>query len=185
MLKFIPLVSLIAIFGASLVRGEAIRRKTGDRAWAFASATGRQSMAGMAFALSTVILAVASGFAVIDERGIFPVVAAALSITGAVIVIIAQIQMGQAWRVGVRHGDAPLFVRHGLFRFSRNPIFVGMILIGLGVALLAHLWWVWVAWLVFVLACRTQVGIEEEHLATNFGDSYRDFCKLVPRWILF
>jgi len=86
-------------------------------------------------------------------------------------------------RVGVREGDAPLFVRHGLFRFSRNPIFAGMIFIGLSIAVSANIWWAWVALLTFALACHAQVRIEERHLSKSFGAAYEQFCDEVPRWI--
>jgi protein-S-isoprenylcysteine O-methyltransferase Ste14 len=183
MLHAIPFIALVTIFAASVLRGEAILRKTGDRAWAFASAKGKQRLAGPAFAASIAVLAIVGGVVAKDGRGEFPAIAAMLSGSGAAIVIVAQIQMGRAWRVGVRHGDAPLFIRHGLFRFSRNPIFVGMMMIGLGVALNTSLWWVWLAWLAFVAACHVQVQIEEAHLHASFGDAYRAFVHSVPRWI--
>lgn len=91
--------------------------------------------------------------------------------------------MGRAWRVGVRKGDAPLFVQHGLFRFSRNPVFVGMMLIGFGIAVPANSWWAWMAMLAFVLACCEQVRIEEAHLKDSFGVAYINFKNDIPRWI--
>ena len=35
----------------------------------------------------------------------------------------------------------------------------------------------------FMVSCAVQVGIEEKHLETNFGEPYRDFRASVPRWI--
>lgn len=183
MLLTIPFIALVTIFAGSVLRGEAIRRKSGDRAWAFASAKGKQRLAGLAFSASITLLAIAAGVVAEHGRGALPAIAAILSSGGAAIVIVAQIQMGRAWGVGVRHGDAPLFIRHGLFRFSRNPIFVVMILLGFGVALNASLWWVWLAWLAFVAACHVQVQIEEAHLHASFGDAYRAFADSAPRWI--
>lgn len=181
----IPFIALVTIFAASVLRGEAIRRKSGDRAWAFASATGKQRLAGLTFAASIFALAIAGALVIGNGQGAFPSIAALVSIAGAGAVIVAQLQMGRAWRVGVRHGDAPLFVRHGLFRYSRNPIFVGMMMTGFGVALSASVWWAWLAFLAFVIACHVQVKIEEAHLAENFGDTYLAFTKSVPRWIGF
>lgn len=182
MLEMIPFATLAAIFCASLLRGASVKRKTGDHPWAFASAKGKQRIAGLAFAGSIAVLVVAGAVSATNIPSAFSIVAAILSIVGATIVIIAQIQMGRAWRVGVRHGDAPLFVRHGLFRFSRNPIFVGMMMIGLGVALTSSAWWAWAAWSAFLVACHMQVQIEEAHLTESFGDGYRAFLGSVPRW---
>ena len=184
-LQLAPLLAMLAIIAATLLRGVAIRRATGDRPWAFASAKGVQRIAGGSFALSVAVLLVAAALASPIVTIGWTVWAAILALTGAAIVIVAQIQMGRAWRVGVRAGDAPLFVSHGLFRFSRNPIFVGMMLVGLGAAIVSMTWWVWAALAAFIVSCVVQVRIEEAHLQVNFGERYREFQARVPRWLGF
>jgi protein-S-isoprenylcysteine O-methyltransferase Ste14 len=183
MLNFVPFVSLLVIFTASLIRGVKIKRATGEYAWAFLSAHGQQRLAGLAFAASLTTLAVISAVTGINENGVFPFVAAIISTTGAAIVVIAQIQMGRAWRIGVREGDAPEFIQHGLFRFSRNPIFVGMMMIGIAIAMNSGVWYVWALWIAFIASCQVQVRIEEAHLERSFGIQYHVFCSSVPRWI--
>lgn len=177
-----PLLAMLAIIVTTIWRGAAIRRSTGDQPWAFASAKGRQRIAGGSFALSVAALIVTAALAA-SELSRLALPAALAAIAGAAIVIIAQAQMGRAWRIGVREGDAPLFVAHGLFRYSRNPVFVGMVLVGLSAALAFGSWWSWAALALFVASCAVQVGIEEAHLAASFGAAYHDFCKRVPRWL--
>lgn len=177
-----PFLAMAAIVVATLVRGMAIRRATGDRPWAFASAKGVQRIAGSSFALSVATLLVAAALAR-DNGTNWAVLAAIVATAGAAIVIVAQVQMGRAWRIGVREGDAPLFVSHGLFRFSRNPIFVGMMLVGLAAAMVSSTWWSWAAFVLFALSCIVQVRIEEAHLEASFGDAYRAFRRQVPRWV--
>lgn len=177
-----PFFAMAAIVVATLVRGMAIRRATGDRPWAFASAKGVQRIAGSSFALSVAALLVAAALAPANGTSL-AILAAIVSLAGAAIVIVTQMQMGRAWRVGVREGDAPLFVSHGLFRYSRNPIFVGMVLVGLSAAIVSDTWWSWSALVLFVLSCIVQVRIEEAHLEASFGDAYRAFCRQVPRWL--
>ena len=184
MVDAIPLIALIVIFIASLWRGRSVSRSSGDNAWAFGSAKGKQRLAGAAFAISIVILAFAAAEAALRIESTYALISALVSVAGGAIVIFAQVQMGRAWRVGVREGDAPLFVQHGLFRFSRNPIFLGMMLVGFGIAVTANSWWAWAALLAFVLACREQVRIEEAHLLENFANIYSDFCNQVPRWLV-
>ena len=174
---------MLAIIAATLWRGVAIRRATGDRPWAFASAKGVQRVAGSSFALCVAALLVAAALAPAGVTTSWTVLEDIVALTGAAIVIIAQKQMGWAWRVGVREGDAPLFVLHGLFRFSRNPIFVGMMLVGLSAAMVSGTWWGGVALALFIASCAVQVRIEEAHLEANFGQVYRDFRSTIPRWL--
>jgi protein-S-isoprenylcysteine O-methyltransferase Ste14 len=75
-------------------------------------------------------------------------------------------------------------VVHGLYRYSRNPMYVSVLLAILGQALLlgsaAVLWYgaaVWAFFFVFVL------GYEEPRLRHLFGDEYLDYTRRVPRWI--
>ena len=41
--------------------------------------------------------------------------------------VLAQIQMGNSWRIGIDEEKETALVRSGLFSLSRNPIFLGMI----------------------------------------------------------
>jgi protein-S-isoprenylcysteine O-methyltransferase Ste14 len=183
LLQFVPFAAMIAIIAATVLRGIVLRRRTGDRPLAFLDATGIQRIAGLSFAASTAALIVASGMAAWDRTADLALLAAIVAFVGAAVVIVAQVQMGRAWRIGVRGGDAPLFISHGLFRFSRNPIFVGMILVGLAAAMASGLWWAWTALAVFILSCAVQVRIEEKHLEASFGQTYRAFRATVPRWL--
>lgn len=182
-LHFVPLLAMLTIVAATLVRGIAIRRATGDRPWAFASAKGVQRVAGRSFALSVATLLIAAALAPAKEATTWTAFAALVAVIGSSIVIVAQVQMGRAWRIGVREGDAPLFISHGLFRFSRNPIFVGMMLVGLATAIVSGAWWSWAALATFMISCVAQVRIEEAHLEKSFGEEYRAFRTLVPRWV--
>lgn len=184
-LQTTPLAAMVTIVVATVFRGIAIRRRTDDRPLAFLSAKGVQRIAGLSFAASTIALIIASGIAARSIRSDLALLAALMAVTGAAIVIVAQVQMGRAWRIGVRCGDAPLFVSHGLFRFSRNPIFAGMMLVGVAAVIASGLWWAGVALAVFVVSCVIQVRIEEAHLESSFGAAYGDFRKKVPRWFGF
>jgi protein-S-isoprenylcysteine O-methyltransferase Ste14 len=183
LIKYAPLAAIIAISTATIGRGIAIRRKTGDRPLAFLDATGIQRVAGLAFAVSVITLTVASAIVARDAAASVGILGGILALSGAALVIAAQVQMGRAWRIGARGGDAPLFISHGLFRFNRNPIFVGMMLVGLACALSANLWWAWAALAVFAGSCAVQVRIEEAHLQRSFGAAYDEYRRKVPRWL--
>lgn len=187
MLSILPLLLFAAVIAATILRGRAIRMQTRTSAWAFLHASGIQRVAGLVFAMSgTALVAATIALAADVVTPSAPALFAGIAIIafGAAIVIVAQRQMGNAWRVGVRDGDAPLFVTAGLFRFSRNPIFVGMILMALGAALAAGTIWSWTAVAAFTLACHVQTRIEEAHLSRAFGPAYADFQRRVPRWLM-
>jgi protein-S-isoprenylcysteine O-methyltransferase Ste14 len=107
------------------------------------------------------------------------------ALAGTIILILAQHQMGAAWRVGVREGDAPHVVANGLYRHSRNPIYLGMVMLAFGTALMAGNWWAWAALFGFVAACHFTVLGEEAHLTSALGEDYAAFRRKVPRWIGF
>jgi protein-S-isoprenylcysteine O-methyltransferase Ste14 len=72
----------------------------------------------------------------------------------------------------------------GLYRHVRNPIFVAVVAIILGQALLMGDWRLIVYGAVLWLAFHVQVVVyEEPTLEQTFGSEYEAFCAAVPRWI--
>jgi len=72
----------------------------------------------------------------------------------------------------------------GLYRFVRNPMYVGVLSVILGQALLlgdprvlGYGAAVWLGFFLFV------IGYEEPTLRRTFGEEYETFCANVPRWI--
>ncbi len=75
-------------------------------------------------------------------------------------------------------------VTHGVYRITRNPMYVGLGL--LLVAWAVHLSGLWALAgpLVFVLyISRFQIRPEERVLAEMFGDAYAAYCSQVRRWL--
>jgi protein-S-isoprenylcysteine O-methyltransferase Ste14 len=75
-------------------------------------------------------------------------------------------------------------VETGPFRFSRNPLYLALTLMYVGLALLANALWVLV-WIVPVLVLLHYgvVRREERYLEAKFGDAYRDYRSRVRRYI--
>ena len=72
----------------------------------------------------------------------------------------------------------------GPYRFTRNPMYVGMALVQGGLALLGNALWPLLALVPVIAIIRTQViAREEAYLEAKFGASYRDFKARVRRWI--
>jgi len=81
--------------------------------------------------------------------------------------------------------DPPgVLVANGLYRFVRNPMYLGALLI-----LLGHvLWFQSFRLLLYVAAITVAFNLfvvfyEEPFLRRRFGASYEEYCQRVPRWI--
>jgi protein-S-isoprenylcysteine O-methyltransferase Ste14 len=76
------------------------------------------------------------------------------------------------------------FVERGSYRFVRSPMYLGVLLLVVGQALLLGreilFAWAAVAWLIFELSLVTW---EEPGLRRRFGASYDDYRRRVRRWI--
>jgi protein-S-isoprenylcysteine O-methyltransferase Ste14 len=76
------------------------------------------------------------------------------------------------------------FVERGSYRFVRSPMYLGVLLLVVGQALLLGreilFAWAAVAWLIFELSL---VVWEEPGLRRRFGSSYDDYRRRVRRWI--
>ncbi|MEO0393058.1 MAG: isoprenylcysteine carboxylmethyltransferase family protein [Pseudomonadota bacterium] len=74
-------------------------------------------------------------------------------------------------------------VTDGVFAFSRNPIYLGLILAMGGVALTLPSFWTLLATpLVALVLHRGVIRQEEAYLAQYFGDQYRDYRQNTARW---
>jgi protein-S-isoprenylcysteine O-methyltransferase Ste14 len=74
-------------------------------------------------------------------------------------------------------------IRHGLFRWVRNPIFSGMLCASLGFVLLAPSQLSVAAWLVLAGTIELQVrGVEEPHLTRTHGPAYEEWAREVGRF---
>jgi len=78
---------------------------------------------------------------------------------------------------------ATAIVSDGVFRFSRNPLYLSLTLLYIGVSLLLNA--VWAFALLLPLLAVVQIGVihrEEIYLERKFGDKYLRYKKQVRRW---
>ena len=97
--------------------------------------------------------------------------------------VLAQAQMGESWRIGIdREHQTPL-VQAGVFGFSRNPIFLGMIFTLLGLFLVIPNAFTLLASVLGILLINIQVRLEEEFLSRAHGPAYASYRRRVRRWL--
>jgi protein-S-isoprenylcysteine O-methyltransferase Ste14 len=100
------------------------------------------------------------------------VAGAIVAVAGYVLLITARLQLGSSFSVTPQ---AKKLVTHGLYSRIRNPIyvFVGVMWLGLIVAL--HLYWMFVPFLLLLLMQLIRAGREAKVLQERFGQAYFDY----------
>src|SRR5262249_16236541 len=96
-----------------------------------------------------------------------------------------------AWDFGAAGSGTPApidppkdLVVRGLYKWVRNPMYVGVLSFVIGEAMLFESPLMFgYAFLVFLLFSAFVILYEEPVLRTKFGDSYRRYCEVTPRWI--
>lgn len=101
---------------------------------------------------------------------------------------IALIILGQILRVSSRgfksehSANGSLLIQGGPYRAVRNPMYLGILLIGLGIVLMLFKWWaVGIFLLAFILRYLRLIFEEEKKMRALFSADYQDYCRRVPR----
>ena len=79
---------------------------------------------------------------------------------------------------------SPEIITVGIYRYTRNPMYVGMALLQLAFAFgLNSLWIAMFTPVSLLLVYLIAVRHEEVYLEGKFGDSYREYLRSVRRWL--
>ena len=124
----------------------------------------------------------------------FPLETGRFRLLGIVVILLgALIYFWCAWdfTFAGRGTPAPIdppneLVVRGLYHYARNPMYVGVVSILLGEALLFASWRLFAyTAIVFGFFFLFVILYEEPILRRKFGESYRRYSKEVPRWVPF
>ena len=111
------------------------------------------------------------------DVGALHVIGIGLAAAGGLTLFLAQLGMGESWRVGVNEEERTDLVTAGWFSLVRNPIYSAMILGLLGFALMVPTWLGFVAVVVTGLGLELQVrAVEEPYLIRTHGDEFRAYA---------
>ena len=72
----------------------------------------------------------------------------------------------------------------GPYRFSRNPMLVGIYIYDIGVLVWLQSWWPLLVFAAEIVLLTLQVHSEEKRLEKDFGEDYRAYKESVPRYLL-
>ncbi len=103
---------------------------------------------------------------------------------GAGVFILAIVFMKTSWRVGIDKNTQTTLITNGIYKFSRNPAFVGFNLMFLGVFLTYSNFITLGVWFINMIAFHLLILQEEKHLLSTFGESYERYKRDVPRYLL-
>lgn len=109
-------------------------------------------------------------------------IGAGIALLGDIIFLISVITMKNSWRAGIPDGEKTKLVTNGIYKFSRNPAFLGFDLMYIGIALL-YLNPVSIVFSLFpIVMLHLQIIQEEKYLITTFGEEYIKYKQKVFRY---
>ncbi|MGU3375113.1 methyltransferase family protein [Chryseobacterium sp. M5A1_1a] len=106
-----------------------------------------------------------------------------LMIIALIWVFTAQWQMKDSWRIGIDNDTKTELITQGLFRFSRNPIFLGMTVSLVGFFLTFPTLIGLMFLLIGSVLMQIQIRLEEEFLVKQHGQVYLAYKKRVQRML--
>jgi protein-S-isoprenylcysteine O-methyltransferase Ste14 len=190
---YLVVLAYVLVF---LAMTAAAARRAGHSVWQFHQRGERQSVAAILFRLSfagavlwPLVLAFWGNMLRPDPLqmaldGIWTdVIGHALCAIGACVAMVSQMHMGAAWRIGVAKSPQGPIVTDGPFEFSRNPVFLGQMLLFAGLFLVLPGLVQGVLTAAFFVAVQLQVRLEEKELTADLGAPYSAYRAQVRRWI--
>ena len=82
------------------------------------------------------------------------------------------------------HGSVKQLVTSGIYRFTRNPIYLGFLLMVIGLPLNSGLYWgIVLAPFYILMMNRLIIQHEESYLERKFGKAYTSYTSRVRRWL--
>lgn len=115
----------------------------------------------------------------------FEIIGLIFTAIGVVFFELAIYFMKSSWRVGVDRNTRTSLITNGIYKYSRNPAFVGFDLMFIG------LFFTYPNTLSLIVACcnivviHLQIMEEEKFLQERFGSEYANYKKLTPRYLFF
>lgn len=196
-LRYLLLVYLIIYLGLAFFwRSFLVWKRTGVNPYVLGKTDNAHDFVGMLFRLtliaiaSVVILHAASSQAyqfltpiLWLERQALQYVGIFLLAASFIWTLFAQAQMGNSWRIGIDANTKTALITHGVFRWSRNPIFLGMRVTLLGFFLILPNALTLTTLILGDALMQIQVRLEEEYLHQAHDEEYQKYCHRTRRWL--
>ncbi len=117
-------------------------------------------------------------------RQIIILVGIILIIIGIALVVVARREFAHFRQPTDPGHPTTKVIKTGVFAISRNPLYLGGVLVLLGFALALNMLWALVMLLLSMILCHYILIIpEERYLSAKFGDEYKEYVATVHRWL--
>jgi protein-S-isoprenylcysteine O-methyltransferase Ste14 len=112
------------------------------------------------------------------------IIAAALIVIGIALFAAGVRNFSRASTPLPTNQPARVLVTTGIYGWTRNPIYLGFLLMYVGIGIIVHSPWILALTLPIAVAIRFGVVAREEaYLERRFGDAYRGYKARVRRWV--
>lgn len=102
-----------------------------------------------------------------------------LSIIGVSLLIWGIRTLGLINTSGISDG----FIKKGPYRFTRNPQYLGDMLLFLGLSIMANSLFLWITHILLILVFTITPLAEEDWLRKQYGDAYQSYLKDIARFL--
>ena len=106
-----------------------------------------------------------------------------IGMLGDIIFLASVLCMKDSWRAGIPDKDRTKLVTSGIYRYSRNPAFLGFDFMYVGLLLMYFNLSMLVVSAFAIIMLHLQILQEERYLTENYGESYREYRKHVFRYL--
>ena len=107
-----------------------------------------------------------------------------LAAFGFVLGVLALIEFRRARTTSDPKKPAQKIVTSGVYRYTRNPIYLGFVLILIGLPLnMGNYWGFVLAWPLITFINNMVIKYEEAYLEKKFKEQYTDYKSRVRRWV--
>jgi protein-S-isoprenylcysteine O-methyltransferase Ste14 len=102
---------------------------------------------------------------------------------GLIFFTVAQLNLGASWRIGIDRSAKLGLITDGLYSFCRNPVYLGLLIMAVGYALMLPTLLSLALVAIDYAAMRRQIADEESYLLLMYADEYRRYASKVGRFL--
>ena len=187
---FIPIFFIGYIFSVFILKSNITSKKIGKSALVLPKDDSAHGIIGRYFGSTILAICFYILFMMFQKNGLesffeytfVKYLGIILCLISFILTVIAQYQMKDSWRIGIDQTEKTILITSGLFSFSRNPVFLGILLSLLGLFLLQPNYITLFFFIITNILIQIQVRLEEEYLQKSHQEKYQTYKNNVGRF---